>query len=108
MAYPDLGRHCVCLGPRCRKSFLCLFLQLPIVRLQRPRPTIQAQFLMTSQVLISVFQCIPPYAFWERFDPVNPLDPSQFHCGVDTKRFFCGNSIPNILTDHLTVILVMV
>ncbi|KAI1160798.1 hypothetical protein F5B18DRAFT_630887 [Nemania serpens] len=56
-------------------------------------------------LLISVFQCIPPSAFWERFDPVNPLDPSNFRCGVDTKKFFVGNSVPNIVTDIFIILL---
>jgi hypothetical protein len=34
-----------------------------------------------------------------RFDPDNPLPPSQYHCGVNDNKFFYGNAIPNIVTD---------
>ncbi|KAL7940569.1 hypothetical protein V8C42DRAFT_362193 [Trichoderma barbatum] len=57
-------------------------------------------------VLIVTFaQCIPLRAFWERFDPIDPMLPSEYHCGVDERRFFYGNAIPNIATDVLIIML---
>lgn len=58
-----------------------------------------------AQLLISIFQCYPPRAFWERWNPVNPMTPDQFYCGVDSNKFFNGNSIPNIVTDAFVVLL---
>ncbi|KAF6808677.1 hypothetical protein CPLU01_15638 [Colletotrichum plurivorum] len=55
--------------------------------------------------LVTLFQCIPVNAFWARFDTENPMAPEDFRCGVDVKMFFKGNSIPNIITDALIIIL---
>lgn len=57
------------------------------------------------QFLVTLFQCIPVNAFWDRFDTENPMAPEDFRCGVDVKMFFKGNSIPNIITDALIIIL---
>lgn len=54
---------------------------------------------------VTIFQCSPPRAFWERFDPMNPMPPDQFHCGVDNNKFFNGIAIPNIITDGFIVML---
>ncbi|KAL0932228.1 uncharacterized protein CTRU02_213181 [Colletotrichum truncatum] len=56
-------------------------------------------------ILVTIFQCLPVHAFWARYDPVSPMSPDQFHCGVDVKMFFKGNSIPNIITDALVIAL---
>jgi len=53
----------------------------------------------TAVILVTIFQCQPTQAFWMRFDPDNPLPPSQYHCGVNDNKFFYGNAIPNIVTD---------
>ncbi|KAK2036964.1 hypothetical protein LZ31DRAFT_482399, partial [Colletotrichum somersetense] len=54
-------------------------------------------------LLVTIFQCIPTHAFWDRFDPLNPMSPTDFYCGVDSNMFFNGNSIPNIITDAFVV-----
>ncbi|KAM5528463.1 hypothetical protein FOXYSP1_18944 [Fusarium oxysporum f. sp. phaseoli] len=54
---------------------------------------------------IIIFQCSPPRALWEQFDPVNPMPPDEFVCGVDTNKFFYGVSIPNIITDIFIILL---
>ncbi|KAK1569460.1 uncharacterized protein LY79DRAFT_653959 [Colletotrichum navitas] len=56
-------------------------------------------------LLVSIFQCIPTHAFWERYDPVSPMSPTEFYCGVNVNMFFNGNSIPNIITDAFVVML---
>ncbi|CAH0003447.1 unnamed protein product [Clonostachys byssicola] len=57
-------------------------------------------------LLVATFcQCLPTRAFWERFNPYNPLPPSEYHCGVDSLPFFIGNAIPNIVTDIVMIIL---
>ncbi|KAK5991553.1 hypothetical protein PT974_09837 [Cladobotryum mycophilum] len=56
-----------------------------------------------ANVLLIIFQCVPVYAFWARFDPHNPLPSTDYHCGVDDKRFFYGSAIPNILTDIILI-----
>ncbi|KAK1993927.1 hypothetical protein LX36DRAFT_752035 [Colletotrichum falcatum] len=56
-------------------------------------------------LLVTIFQCVPARAFWERYDPVNPMSPDTFTCGVNVNMFFNGNSIPNIITDALVVML---
>ncbi|KXH51452.1 hypothetical protein CSIM01_08238 [Colletotrichum simmondsii] len=56
-------------------------------------------------ILVTIFQCLPVHAFWARYDAVNPLSSDQYTCGVDVKMFFKGNSIPNIITDALVVLL---
>ncbi|KAK1711435.1 hypothetical protein BDP67DRAFT_405879 [Colletotrichum lupini] len=56
-------------------------------------------------ILVTIFQCLPVHAFWARYDTVNPLSSDQYTCGVDVKMFFKGNSIPNIITDALVVLL---
>ncbi|KAK1951970.1 hypothetical protein LY78DRAFT_731711 [Colletotrichum sublineola] len=74
------------------------------------RPRIWIMFGIVSSwciavLLVSIFQCIPTNAFWDRYDPVNPMSPTEFTCGVDVNKFFNGNSIPNIITDALVVML---
>ncbi|CAI6337812.1 unnamed protein product [Periconia digitata] len=56
-------------------------------------------------LLVTFLQCIPVHAFWQRYDPFNPLPPDQFTCGVVLRPFFQGNSIPNIITDAFIVLL---
>ncbi|EFQ34111.1 uncharacterized protein GLRG_09255 [Colletotrichum graminicola M1.001] len=56
-------------------------------------------------LLVSIFQCIPTHAFWDRYDPVNPMSPTEFYCGVNVNMFFNANSIPNIITDAFVVML---
>ncbi|KAI3556635.1 hypothetical protein CABS03_00915 [Colletotrichum abscissum] len=56
-------------------------------------------------ILVTIFQCLPVHAFWARYDTVKPLSSDQYTCGVDVKMFFKGNSIPNIITDALVVLL---
>ncbi|PNP52283.1 hypothetical protein FNYG_15856 [Fusarium nygamai] len=54
---------------------------------------------------IIIFQCSPPRALWEQFDPINPMPSDEFVCGVDTKKFFLGKAIPNIITDIFIILL---
>ncbi|UNI18365.1 hypothetical protein JDV02_004638 [Purpureocillium takamizusanense] len=56
-------------------------------------------------ILVTLFQCVPIQAWWQRFDPVNPLPPSDYTCGVDSRKFFYGNAIPTIVTDILMLAL---
>ncbi|GJN84542.1 hypothetical protein PLIIFM63780_008099 [Purpureocillium lilacinum] len=56
-------------------------------------------------ILVTLFQCVPIQAWWQRFDPVNPLPPSAYTCGVDSRKFFYGNAIPTIVTDILMLAL---
>ncbi|OHE96937.1 hypothetical protein CORC01_07722 [Colletotrichum orchidophilum] len=65
--------------------------------------TILAWFVVVIFVLI--FQCHPVHAFWARYDTEHPLTSDQYTCGVDVKMFFMGNSILNIITDALLVLL---
>ncbi|UNI24619.1 hypothetical protein JDV02_010353 [Purpureocillium takamizusanense] len=55
--------------------------------------------------LVAIFQCVPVHAWWQRFDPVNPLPPSAYTCGVNSHEFFYGNAIPTIVTDVLMLAL---
>ncbi|KAK6855205.1 hypothetical protein PG995_008737 [Apiospora arundinis] len=59
----------------------------------------------TAVILVTILQCIPIQAFWQRYDPFNPISPDEFFCGVQLNPFFNGNSIPNIITDGLIVLL---
>ncbi|KAK7976654.1 hypothetical protein PG989_015117 [Apiospora arundinis] len=59
----------------------------------------------TAVILVTILQCIPIQAFWQRYDPFNPMSPDEFFCGVQLNPFFNGNSIPNIITDGLIVLL---
>ncbi|TLD20533.1 hypothetical protein PspLS_08803 [Pyricularia sp. CBS 133598] len=56
-------------------------------------------------ILASIFQCVPTQSWWQRFDPVNPMSPTEFICGVDSTQFFIGNSIPTIITDVMIIVL---
>ncbi|KAI6350726.1 hypothetical protein MCOR25_010441 [Pyricularia grisea] len=56
-------------------------------------------------LLSSIFQCVPSQSWWQRFDPVNPMPPSEYNCGVDSRNFFIGNSIPTIITDVMIIAL---
>ena len=53
--------------------------------------------------LVSLFTCVPVRASWEKLDPVNPMPPSEYTCGVDNGKFFIGNAVPTIVTDALIV-----
>ncbi|KAI1853311.1 hypothetical protein JX265_000190 [Neoarthrinium moseri] len=55
-------------------------------------------------ILVTIFQCLPVNAFWMRYDLVNPMQASEYTCGVGVKEFFIGNAIPNILTDFLMIL----
>ncbi|KAK8015205.1 hypothetical protein PG990_008501 [Apiospora arundinis] len=59
----------------------------------------------TAVILVTILQCTPIRAFWQRYDPFNPMSPDEFFCGVQLNPFFNGNSIPNIITDGLIVLL---
>jgi len=59
----------------------------------------------TPQIIVVSLECFPIEAIWEVFDPDNPLDPSEYHCGVDIHKFFLGNAIPNIITDIFIMVL---
>jgi hypothetical protein len=52
------------------------------------------------QLLLSIFTCVPPKAFWDKSTP-------NAYCGVDNKAFLWGISIPNIATD-VTILLIPV
>ncbi|KAF4445629.1 integral membrane protein [Fusarium austroafricanum] len=54
---------------------------------------------------VIIFQCSPPRALWERFDPVSPMPPDEFVCDIDANKFFYGNSIPSIITDIFIILL---
>ncbi|KAI6084699.1 hypothetical protein F4821DRAFT_242130 [Hypoxylon rubiginosum] len=56
-------------------------------------------------LLITFFQCSPPRAFWDRYDPIHALAPGDYSCSVNTNNFFIGNSIPNIVSDACIVFL---
>jgi len=56
-------------------------------------------------ILVSIFQCLPVEAFWERFNPLNPIPASDYSCGVDVRLFFLGVAITNTITDGFMIIL---
>ncbi|KAH7176119.1 hypothetical protein EDB81DRAFT_771947 [Dactylonectria macrodidyma] len=56
-------------------------------------------------ILVAIYKCLPIYAVWERFDPVNPMPASDYTCGVDVYDSFVGNAIPNIITDVFLILL---
>ncbi|KAI5467809.1 hypothetical protein BGZ63DRAFT_449893 [Mariannaea sp. PMI_226] len=56
-------------------------------------------------LLLTLVQCTPTRATWERFNPYNPLPPSKYQCPVDAKQFFYGNSISTITTDIVLILL---
>ncbi|KAL3964995.1 hypothetical protein ACCO45_001999 [Purpureocillium lilacinum] len=58
-----------------------------------------------AKIIVVSLECFPIEAIWEVFDPDNPLDPSEYHCGVDIHKFFLGNAIPNIITDIFIMVL---
>lgn len=62
-------------------------------------------FADRPQVLVTLLQCRPINAWWDRFDPVHPMPRSQYHCGVESTKFFYGNAIPTIVTDILMLVL---
>lgn len=58
---------------------------------------------LISQLLVTIFQCLPVNAVWDRFK-----DPSLMSaCTVNLNQFFNGNSIPNIVTDAMIIVLPM-
>ncbi|QYS93196.1 Epl1/Sm1 [Trichoderma simmonsii] len=59
----------------------------------------------TSVILVTIFQCQPTSAWWNRFNPTHPLQPDQYKCTVDSVKFFYGNAIPTIVTDVLMLAL---
>ncbi|UKZ60771.1 uncharacterized protein TrAtP1_002042 [Trichoderma atroviride] len=56
-------------------------------------------------ILVTIFQCQPTSAWWERFNPTHPLQPDDYKCTVDSVKFFYGNAIPTIVTDILILLL---
>jgi hypothetical protein len=66
-----------------------------------------ASHLLTGplQILVTIFQCQPTSAWWNRFNPTHPLRPDQYKCTVDSVKFFYGNAIPTIVTDILMLAL---
>ncbi|KAL7788706.1 hypothetical protein V8C37DRAFT_418302 [Trichoderma ceciliae] len=56
-------------------------------------------------ILVTIFQCQPTNAWWNRFKPTHPLQPDQYKCTVDSVKFFYGNAIPTIVTDVLMLAL---
>ncbi|KAK1255860.1 hypothetical protein MKX07_008119 [Trichoderma sp. CBMAI-0711] len=56
-------------------------------------------------ILVTIFQCRPTSAWWNRFNPSHPLQPDQYDCSVDSVKFFYGNAIPTIVTDVLMLAL---
>ncbi|OAQ67640.1 hypothetical protein VFPPC_15712 [Pochonia chlamydosporia 170] len=56
-------------------------------------------------LLVTFLQCLPTRAVWERFNPVNPMSPDEYHCGADQIKFFYGNAIPTIATDLMMLAL---
>lgn len=59
----------------------------------------------TAVILVTIFQCQPTSAWWNRFNPTHPLQPDQYKCTVDSVKFFYGNAIPTIVTDVLMLAL---
>ena len=49
-------------------------------------------------IFAAIFQCWPIQAAWDQ-------SITTAHCGVDTKAFFIGTAIPNIITDWILLIL---
>lgn len=62
-------------------------------------------FLFLLQILVTILQCQPTNAWWERFNPTHPLQPDDYKCTVDSDKFFYGNAIPTIVTDVLILVL---
>ncbi len=52
-----------------------------------------------------MFECIPLKASWERYDPVNPMPPSDYHCGVDNYRLVLSAGIVHILLLAMIILL---
>ena len=49
------------------------------------------------KIFMTIFQCKPVSGFWNRTKPAI--------CNVDSRKFFIGNAIPNILTDVALMVL---
>ncbi|KAL7947870.1 hypothetical protein V8C42DRAFT_267784 [Trichoderma barbatum] len=56
-------------------------------------------------ILVTILQCQPTSAWWNRFNPTHPLRPDQYKCTIDSVKFFYGNAIPTIVTDVLMLAL---
>ncbi|KAL7926751.1 hypothetical protein ACQKWADRAFT_328433 [Trichoderma austrokoningii] len=52
-------------------------------------------------IVLTILQCQPVTAWWERFNPTDPLQPKHYKCAVDSVKFFYGDAIPTIVTDLL-------
>ena len=63
-----------------------------------------ATSLTSAQTLVTIFQCRPVSGFWTRFATPQPK-PGSITCGVNDNHFFDGNSVPNIVTDGLLLVL---
>ncbi|KAM5350699.1 hypothetical protein ACJ41O_007204 [Fusarium nematophilum] len=73
----------------------------------RLRAVILIMFAIVASWLIAVFlvttfQCLPPSAFWRRFDFDDPI--INYSCRVDSKTFFMANAISNSITDLLVLL----
>ncbi|KAL3953836.1 hypothetical protein ACCO45_011792 [Purpureocillium lilacinum] len=55
-------------------------------------------------LLVVIFQCLPTRSIWERFDPVNPMPPTDYSCGVDLFKFYFGYAVVNTSTDIVIVL----
>ncbi|KAM0450434.1 hypothetical protein ACHAO4_006410 [Trichoderma viride] len=61
--------------------------------------------IIAALILVTILQCQPTSAWWERFNPTHPLQPEDYKCTVDSVKFFYGNAIPTIVTDILILLL---
>lgn len=57
--------------------------------------------MICPQILVTIFQCQPVSAFWNRYDRPS----TSYKCPVNVNQFFNGNSIPNIITDAALLLL---
>lgn len=87
------GRHSASLGDLCRTS-----------RIRSQQRSIVC-LPVSRQILVTILQCQPTNAWWNRFNPTHPLRPDQYKCTVDSVKFFYGNAIPTIVTDILMLAL---
>ncbi|KAL8405171.1 hypothetical protein RB594_009898 [Gaeumannomyces avenae] len=64
-------------------------------RLFNAEPTIRMPIFVLAGVvgawgitifLVSIFTCVPVHAQWDRFNPVSPMPPTDFKCGVESSR----------------------
>ncbi|KAH8836600.1 hypothetical protein MCOR27_010357 [Pyricularia oryzae] len=86
-------------------STLCLYWRLFGAEKRNRIPIWIMGGLVTAWVVAilatTVFLCLPVNAYWERFNPENPMPFNQFECGIDSKRFYIGTAIPTVVTNLL-------